>query len=140
MTESAVLFLGIMAVALVLMAVAQIGLMLVGLKVARQLTETAEQLRREVQPLLGKAEALTEQATRVTTLALAQVERVDALVATSAARVDDTMAVLQGIVAGPGRQGSAVLAAFRAAMSVVRDFQDRKQAARDTEEDALFVG
>ena len=38
-------------------------------------------------------------------------------------------------------QGSAMLAAFKAAMSVVRIYQDRRHAPRDTpEEDALFVG
>lgn len=140
MSDSAVVFLAIMAMALVLMAAAQIALMVVGLRVAKQVTATADELRRDVRPLLDKVHQLTDEATRVTTLAYAQVERVDALMASTVQRVDDTLGVLQGIVAGPVRQGSALLAGFKAALSVVRHFQERKGGARETEEDALFVG
>ena len=140
MSDSAVVFLAIMAVALVVMAAAQIAVMVVGLRVAKQVTATAEELRRDVRPLLEKVQQLTDEATRVTTLAYTQVERVDALMASTAQRVDDTLGVLQGLVAGPVRQGSAMVAAFKAAMTVVRHYQERKGAARETEEDALFVG
>jgi hypothetical protein len=139
-SDSAVVFLAIMAVALVVMAAAQIALMVVGLRVAKQVTATAEELRREVRPLLDKVHQLTDEATRVTTLAYAQVERVDMLMASTAQRVDDTLGILQGFIAGPVRQGSAMVAAFKAAMTVVRGFQDRRSVSREPEEDALFVG
>ena len=141
MTDSAVVYLAIMAAALVLMAVAQIGLMVVALRAVKQLTATADELRREVRPLIEKANRLTDEATRVTSLARTQVERIDVLMSSTVARIDDTLAVLQGLVAGPVKQGSAMLAAFKAAMNVVRLYQDRRHAPRDTpEEDALFVG
>ena len=44
MTDSAVVYLAIMAVALVLMAIAQVGLMVVALRAVKQLTATAEEL------------------------------------------------------------------------------------------------
>jgi hypothetical protein len=129
-----------MAVALVFMALAQIGVMIVAVVVGRKLTAIAEELRRDVRPLLDKANALTEEATRVTSLARTQVERIDALMASTAVRLDDTLAVVQGLISGPVRQGSAMLAAFKAAMSVVRHYQDRRHGTREAEEDALFVG
>lgn len=141
MNDSAVVFLAIMAVALVAMAVAQIALMIVGLKVARQINATAEGLRRDLQPLIDKAHALTDEATRVTTLARLQVERLDRTLSVAAKQLDTTVGLIQGFMSGPLRQGSAAIAAFKAALSVVRSIQNRKSAtSRENEEDALFVG
>ena len=50
MTDTAVVFLAIMAVALTIMAVVQIGLIVVALRAARQVTATAEAIRRDVGP------------------------------------------------------------------------------------------
>ena len=141
MNDSAVVFLAIMAVALAVMAVAQIVLMVVGVKVARQINATAEGLRQDLRPLIEKAHVLTEEATRVTTLARLQVERLDRTMAAAAEQLDTTLGIVQGLMGGPLRQGSAAIAAFKAAMSVVRSIQNRKKpAGKDAEEDALFVG
>jgi hypothetical protein len=141
-SDTAVVFLAIMAVALVVMAVAQIALMVVGLKVARQINSTAEGLRHDLRPLIDKAHVLTEEATRMTTLARMQVERLDRTMSAAAEQLDTTLGIVQGLMAGPLRQGSAAIAAFKAAMSVVRSIQNRKGkgSAREAEEDALFVG
>jgi len=139
--DSAVVFLAIMAVALVVIAVAQITLMIVGLKLARQINATAEGLRRDLQPLIEKAHVLTDEATRVTTLARLQVERLDRPLSTAAKQLDTTVGIVQGFMSGPLRQGSAAVAAFKAAMSVIRSVQNRKTStSRETDEDALFVG
>ena len=140
MTDSAVVFLAIMAVALVVMAVAQIALMIVGLKVARQINTTAEGLRKDLQPLIEKAHLLTDEATRVTTLARLQVERLDRTLSSAAIQLDNTIGIVQGLMSGPLRQGSAAIAAFKAVMSVIRSAQTRKTKTREHEEDALFVG
>ena len=139
MTDSAVVFLAIMAVALVVMAVAQIALMIVGLKVARQINTTAEGLRKDLQPLIEKAHLLTDEATRVTTLARLQVERLDRTLSSAAVQLDNTIGIVQGFMSGPLRQGSAAVAAFKAVMSVIRSAQTRKTKTREHDEDALFV-
>jgi uncharacterized protein YoxC len=139
-SDTAVVFLAIMAVALVVMAVAQIALLIVGLKVARQINTTAEGLRQDLRPLIEKAHQLTDEATRVTTLARLQVERLDRTVAAAAHQIDTTLGIIQGFMSGPVRQGSAAIAAFKAALGVIRSVQHRKAASRETEEDALFVG
>jgi phosphohistidine phosphatase SixA len=66
-------------------------------------------------------------------------ERVDQMLASTAVRLDQTLNLVQGAVAGPVRQGTAVVAAFRAAVAVFRGLGARHRAARDDEE-ALFVG
>ena len=140
MTDTAVAMLAIMAVALVIMAVVQIGLIVVALRAARQLTTTAETVQREIRPLIDKIGALTDDAARVTSLALTQIERVDQALAATAQRVDATVSMMQGLLSGPVRKSSAVVSAFRAAMNVVRQVQTRRRTRRDTDEDPLFVG
>ena len=76
----------------------------------------------------------------MTSLALTQVERVDAALASTTERVESVLSVAQGLMSGPVRQSSAVVAAFKAAMGVVRHMQERKRTRREAEEDALFVG
>ena len=140
MSDSAVVFLAIMAVALVVMAVAQIALLVVGLKLARQINTTTEGLRQDLRPLLEKAHHLTDEATRVTTLARLQVERLERTMAAAAQQLDTTVGIIQGFMSGPVRQGSAAIAAFKAVLGVIRSVQNRKTPTRETEEDALFVG
>jgi hypothetical protein len=129
-----------MALALVVIAAVQVATIVAGLRLARQLSTTADEFRREVRPLIEKANLLVDDANRVTSLALAQVQRVDAAVSLTTRRFDETLQLVQTFATGPLRQSSAAIAAFKAAWSVVRHVRDRKRAARDTDEDALFVG
>jgi hypothetical protein len=50
------------------------------------------------------------------------------------------LSVAQGLLSGPVRQSSAIMAGFKAAVSVVRHVQERKRTQREADEDALFVG
>ena len=54
MNEGSSIYLAVMAVALVVMAGIQVGLIVVVLRVTKQLTATAEEIRREVMPLVAK--------------------------------------------------------------------------------------
>lgn len=139
MTDWQVVFLGIIAFALVAMAAAQVVIGLAVARASRQVTETAETLRRDVKPLIEKATKVTEDAARVTELAVVQAERVDQLVASVAVRVDDTLAVVQRSVVAPVQQGAAVVAGIRAMIGALRDRPRRPPAHRD-DEDPLFVG
>lgn len=151
MTDYPSLFLGVMAVALAIMAIVQIGLIVVALRVARQLTATTSQLQQEIRPLIAevtavtqKASAIADEASRVAGLATVQVERFDQLMASTVSRVDDTLSTVQRVMSGPVGQGAALLSGFRAAMSVFRDWRgDRRPSSRSAahdDEDALFVG
>jgi hypothetical protein len=121
------------------MAAIQIALIIVGLRVARQVSAAAEDVRREVRPLVEKVNRIADDAARTTSLVAIQAERVDQFVATTITRVDDALGVLQFVVSKPARQGAAAIAAFKAALAVVRHLQGHRRPARD-DEDPLFVG
>lgn len=144
MNEWGVVFMGVMAASLAIMASIQVGLIMVGIRVARQMTAATEELRREVRPLVEKAHRIADEAARATSLATQQVERLDRFMATTTDRIDDTLSTVQGIMAGPVRQASTAVTAFRAVMSIVREWnsrrpRDARRHARE-DDDALFVG
>ena len=141
MSDEAVVPLTIMAISLAIMAAVQIGVIVVAIRVSRKMTLAIEDLRREVRPLAEKVNRLADEATKVTSLAALQLERVDEFMATTVRRVDATLSVVQGLASGPIRQGAAVLTAVKAVMIMVRNWQSRRPGDREHhDEDALFVG
>lgn len=139
MTDWLIVFLGVMSVALAVMAVMQVLVARAVLQASQQMTATVTELQKEIRPLIDKAHRIADDAARATALAAAQVERVDRLVSTATARVDETLGLVQGIVVGPVRHGAAVIAGIRAALAVFRAWQDRRELSKE-EEEALFVG
>lgn len=131
--------LGVMAIALVVMAVVQTLAALVALKVARQTVAMLEEIKRDLRPLIEKANKLSDDAARVTALAVVQMERVDRLLVSTAERIDDTVVTVQRSLIEPARHGAAAFAAVRAALAAMRGWRERGAGARD-EEEALFVG
>ena len=130
----------VMAAALVVMAVIQVAAIAAALRLARQVTSTAEALRREVRPLIDQVRRIADEAERASRLATAQVARVDQLLASMAVRIEETVDVVQGALVGPLRQGAAVVTAVRAALSVFRSWQRRPRRTREDTDDAMFVG
>ena len=76
-------------------------------------------------------------------LALTQVERIDALVTTTTARVEETLDIVQDAVHGSVQSGTAVLAGLRAALAFFSARQNRRSAGEggdDEDDDSLFIG
>lgn len=141
MTGWPLVFLGMAALSLFVMAAVQIGLIVVLLQVARRVNGTLAEFQREIRPLIDKANRVADEATRAATLATAQVERVDRALAATAVTVDQTLGILRGALAVPSRKGAAALAGAKVALSVFRHWQgSRRRRPTRHDEDALFVG
>ena len=139
MSDWSVVWLGTIAIAMVIMTTVQVAVIVVAIRLARQATAAAQEIRRDLRPIVEKATRITDDAQRATALALAQVERVDELLSQANDRVEETLEIVQRAVLEPVRQGTALVAAFRAAVSLFRRRQTREPAGRD-DEDALFIG
>ena len=133
------ILLGVMAIALVVMAVVQALVAAAALKMARQTAVVLDDFRREMRPLIDKANKVSDDAARVAAMAAVQMERVDRLLSSTAERIDETINTVQGALLEPVRHGAAAFAAIRAAMAAMRGWRERSGHARD-EEEALFVG
>ena len=147
MSDTAELLLGIIAVAVLVMAVVQVGAILAGLRVARRMEQLATELESSVKPLLANLTSMSAEATRAAAIAAAQVERLDRMFAELAARVDATLATAQTVVGRPARDGMAIVHGVRAAISAFKGMREaarRRSAVRsasfEEEEESLFIG
>ena len=134
-------FLGIIAAATALMAVMQIGALVVLARVALQVRDLMATVQQDVRPLIARASAIAEEASKTATLATAQAQKIDRLVTDLTRRVDETSAVVQQAIITPAREGMAIVAAVKAGLGALRGFRDlRGRQPRVEDEDALFIG
>jgi len=139
-TPWAHIFLGAIAVATVVMAVIQVGAIVYAGRLARRVERLVDQVELELKPMFGSLGAIARDASRASSLAVVQVERVDELFGDLAQRLTQTVAVLQDGLMGPAREGRAVLSGLRAAFAVIRSMRDDlRTRSRGDDEDALFI-
>jgi hypothetical protein len=139
-SDTSTVFLGLIAAAVVVMALMQLAAVLFLARDAKRLMSITEDLQREIKPLVGRVNAIAEEAHRATMLASKQVERVDALVGDVTRRVQETGDAVHALVTRPMRQGGAVFTGLRAALAALLTSKPDRRFERDEEEDALFVG
>jgi hypothetical protein len=134
-------FLGIIAVATLATAITQIFVLVAAGRVTRRLGRLADQLERDLSPLIASLNSIGQDAARAASLATAQVERVDRLLGEAAQRIEATLAVVQNAIAAPAREGAAVMAGVRAALDAIRrSIANRASRSRTSDdEDALFI-
>lgn len=136
------LSLGVIAIATLVMALIQVAAILAMLRLARQAQQMMSTLQQEIRPLVVKAHALADEASRTAALATAQAQKVDRLVTDLTRRVDETASIVQEAILMPAREGKALLAAVKAGLSALRGVRDvRPRHGRHAEEeDPLFIG
>lgn len=143
MTEWSGVFLGVIAGAVLVMAVIQVGAIIAAARLAQRVNRLAQQVERDVAPLMANLQAIGAEAARATALATAQVERADRLFADVSAKVEETTSVVQQAILAPAREGLAVMAGLRAAITSLRDARPAasgRRSSRADEDDPLFIG
>lgn len=145
MTQTGELFLGIIALAVVVMAAIQVAAVFAGIRLARRVDALATQIDQEIKPLIANLTALSSEAARAASLAARQAERLDRVFGEMVERVDKTLAAAHQFVTGPGRQGMAIVAGARAVFDVFRNLRAASRKRGTTrpamdEEESLFIG
>jgi hypothetical protein len=135
-------FLGVIAFATLVMALIQVGAIVAALRVARQAQAALDSVQQEIRPLIARATAVVDEASRTAALATVQAQKVDRLITDLSRRVEETAVVVQEAIVRPARQGFALVAAIRAAVGALRGMDDlRPRHGRGAEEeDPLFIG
>ena len=135
-------FLGIIAVSVLMMAIVQVAVVVLALRTSERITRLTSQFEQEIRPVVANLQTITADAARATAVAATQVERADKLFNDLAGRLDQTLAAVQSSVLGATRGGGAWLAGLKAALAVLRDLRQssRTRSASVEEEDALFIG
>jgi hypothetical protein len=134
-------FLGIIAGAVLVMAIIQVAAIVVAARAARRVGEAVQRLERHVQPIVANLQSVSADAARASASAAAQVERAGKLMEDLAVRVDQTVSSAQEAILRPARDGLAMLERLRSI--VFGMFGGRPSPSRPAnvdEEDALFIG
>jgi hypothetical protein len=132
-------FLGIIAVATLLIAIAQIGVLVAAGLLARRVARLTVELEQQVRPILGHLDAIGKEASRAAAIAGHQVQRADRLFADVTGRVENGLDAVQRAIVGSSREGAALFSAVRAAVGAFREPPARRSRARGDDEDALFI-
>ena len=134
-------FLGLIAVATVVMSLVQLAAIVAILGIVRKGQETLSDLQRDVKPLIAKASAIADDASRTATVASVQAEKIDRLLTDLAQRVEQTAGVVQQAIITPAREGMAIVAALKAGLAALQGIRERPRHSRTAdEEDPLFIG
>ena len=137
MSTWATIFLGVIAVTTLLTAITQIVLLLAAARLVRRITTLVDDLDKEIRPIIAHISSIATDASRVASLAVAQVERADQVLADAAVKIEQTLASVQALIVNTLREGNALMAGFRAVMAAIRAFQGRR--GRSDDDDALFI-
>lgn len=134
-------WLGIIAVAVLVMAVIQVAAIVFAMSAARRIGQVADRLERNLNPVISNLQTITSEAARMTTLAASQVERADRMFADLARRAEQVMAAVPTLL-GPAGKGLAFLNGIKAALAAIHELRrsSRRGAAHPDDEDALFIG
>ena len=133
-------FLGVIAVATLAMAIAQLGVLIAAGLLARRVARLMDQVERELKPAFGHVNAIARDASRAVSMATAQVERADRLFSDLSERIDETLATVQKSIIAPAREGRALFNALRAMLEGLREARRSARARhRAEDEDALFI-
>ena len=125
MTPLSETFLGLIALAVLVMAGGQIAVVMLAMRTTRGLTETLNRIERDMRPIVSNVQAMSADAQRAVALAATQVERADRLLTDAARRVEDTMNVVQRSILAPARDGMAVFQGIKAAFAALRELRSR---------------
>ena len=140
MSTTAVMLLGVIAVATMLMAAVQVGLVIAAIRLAKQVQELRAWIEVEIRPLVANLAVASNRAVRVTEVAVEQIERVDRLFADLTRRVDEGSRLVQATLLAPLREGRALLAAVAAAIGALRDVRQASEPPLAGDDDPLFIG
>ena len=133
MTESTFL-LSVIAVATVIMAVVQIGVVLFTSRLAKRVNRLVDVIEREIKPTLARVDAVSSDVARLPSLASNQAERLDQITSHLIEKIDEILTGADRSVFAPLKQGAGFLFGLRAARLAFRDEATQAQPPTDSDE------
>jgi signal transduction histidine kinase len=134
----ATVFLGIIAVATLITAILQVVLLVAAAQLVRRLMKFVADLDRQITPIIGHVDSIARDASRVASLATAQIERADQVLNSAVVRIEELLSHMQTLVVNTLREGNALMMGVRAVMAAIRAFQGRKRR-RAEDDETLFI-
>jgi hypothetical protein len=137
-SDWAVIFLGVIAVATLTTSILQVGVLLAAGQLVRRIGRFVDLVEQEAKPILGNLNAMSHDAAHATSLATAQVERAEKVFGVLLTRLEETLETIQMAVGRPAREMAALMAGLRAAFDIIRDIRGRRPRS-GAGDDGLFI-
>ena len=131
--DGATLLLGVIAAATAVMAVVQVGMLVCGVLLSRRVNRLIEVVEEEMRPVVQRVGTLSDDAARLSSMAVTRIERVDRAFARITTRLEETMKSAHDAVVEPARQGIALAHILRAGLAALRSMREGAPAAGDTQ-------
>ena len=138
MSTWATVFLGIIAMATLVTAILQVVLLVAAAQLVRRVGRFVDIIEQDVRPIIASVSSIARDASRVASLAAAQVERADQVLSNAVHRVEELLAHVQGVITSTLREGNALMIGIRAVMAAIHAFQGRRRR-RGEDDEALFI-
>ncbi|HUK32700.1 MAG TPA: hypothetical protein VLV86_02250 [Vicinamibacterales bacterium] len=138
MSTWATVFLGIIAMATLVTAILQVVLLVAAAQLVRRVGRFVDIIEQDIRPIISSVNSIARDASRVASLAVAQVERADQVLSNTVLRIEDLVAHVQTLITSTLREGNALMMGIRAVMAAIRAFQGRRRRRADDDE-ALFI-
>ena len=134
-------FLGIIAVAVAIMAVIQVAAIVFAMSAARRIGQVADRIEQDLRPVMSNLQAISAEAAKAASLAALQMERADRMFGDFSRRAEQVMAGIPSLL-GPAGKGFAFLNGLKAVLAAIHELRrsPRRGPAHPEEEDALFIG
>lgn len=137
------LFLGLIALGVLVMAAIQVGAVVYVSRTARRIEGSLGQLQQDIKPIVTNLNTMSADAARATAKVAAQVDKLEAVLNDVSRRVEETATAVQETVIAPIREAISMVHGLKAAFAALRAMSEnrpRKSAGVPDEDDPLFVG
>jgi predicted PurR-regulated permease PerM len=132
-------FLGVIAVATLSTALVQISVLVAAGLLFRRIQKLIDRVEHELKPVFESVQSVARDAARATSLATAQVERIDRAMTDLMHRLESALNTIQGFVSGPFTEGMGWFNIVRMIFKLFSGFRSAGRRSRGDEEDALFI-
>jgi hypothetical protein len=139
------IFLGLIALGVLVMAAIQVGAIVFALKTSRRVEATLGQLQQDIKPIVSNLQAMSADAARATSKAAAQVDRLERVLGDLSRRVDDAATAFNDTLLAPIREATAIVQGIKAAFAAIRGVggsprTDTRRGKAAEDEDPMFIG
>jgi uncharacterized protein YoxC len=138
-SDWAVVFLGVIAVASLATSIAQLALLVSTARMAKRAERLMDTVEQEIRPILGHLNTIGRDASHAASLAAVQVERVDHVFGMLVQRLEETVDTIQSAVLKPAREATALAVGIRTALNFIKELRTARARSRADDEDALFI-
>jgi hypothetical protein len=137
------LFLGVIALSVLVMAVIQVVGCVFLAKTVQRTEQLTRRIEEDIRPIIRNLQAASMEVTRAAGLAAAHLQRSDHFLGNVSKQAETAVGTLMATIIGGGRKGVALATALRTLVTLFRQAQRRQSSAQPAgmeEDEALFIG